>query len=113
MRRRAARITITNCGAAFSSLDDADGNDWINYNGTFGSGFGGEYRGIPNLVLPNNGGQFHPGTKDNKLNTCLVSDGPAQGHHLLDLSQDEHGSLAGDLGSLPDIRQHDGTGRAI
>ncbi|MEZ4515533.1 MAG: hypothetical protein R3C44_01400 [Chloroflexota bacterium] len=63
-------------GAGFSSLDDTDGNDWINYNGEYGSDFGGEFRGIPNLVLPNNGGQFHPGAKDNKLNTCLISTGP-------------------------------------
>jgi len=41
----------------FSSLVDKDGNDWISYNATFGSG--GTYRGIPNLVHP--GDIFHPG----------------------------------------------------
>lgn len=63
-------------GAGFSSLDDANGNDWIGFEGTPGSGFAGEYRGIPNLVLPNNGGLFHPGTKNKDLNTCLISTGP-------------------------------------
>jgi hypothetical protein len=33
--------------AGFSSLEDADGNDWIGY--TPGGGSAGEYRGIPNL----------------------------------------------------------------
>lgn len=63
-------------GAGFSSLDDAEGYDWINYNGYHGSGFGGEYRGIPNMVLPSNGGLFHPGSKDKKLASCLLSTGP-------------------------------------
>jgi hypothetical protein len=41
----------------FSSLLDRDGNDWINFH-PFG-GSDGIYRGIPNLVHPDN--IFHPG----------------------------------------------------
>jgi hypothetical protein len=44
-------------GGGFSSLDDVNGNDWIDYH--VGGGSGGEFRGIPNLVFP--GGFFHPG----------------------------------------------------
>ena len=60
-------------GGGFSSLDDADGNDWINYNKTV-SGNGGTFRGIPNAVSPNNGGYFHPG--GTKMLTTLVNQGP-------------------------------------
>ena len=45
-------------GAAFSSLIDPSGNDWISYTTT--SGAGGSYRGIPNMVYPE--GKFHPGS---------------------------------------------------
>jgi hypothetical protein len=44
-------------GGGFSSLVDADGNDWIGYHPEGGSA--GSYRGIPNLVNPE--GHFHPG----------------------------------------------------
>ncbi|MCB0045955.1 MAG: VCBS repeat-containing protein, partial [Caldilineaceae bacterium] len=54
----------------FSSLVDADGNDWISYNNA--SGAAGEYRGIPNLVYPE--GNFHPG--DSGSESTLVADGP-------------------------------------
>ncbi|MEM8530225.1 MAG: cadherin-like domain-containing protein [Chloroflexota bacterium] len=43
-------------GAAFASIIDRDGNDWISYYPTTGSKSAGEYRGIPNL-----GAVFHPG----------------------------------------------------
>ncbi len=43
----------------FSSLVDSAGNDWINHNSSAGSA--GDFRGIPNLVHPNDGGYFHPG----------------------------------------------------
>ncbi len=59
-------------GAGFSSLDDVDGNDWINYNTTAGSA--GTFRGIPNLVHPNNGGHFHPGARS--AETLILNDGP-------------------------------------
>ena len=45
----------------FSSLLDADGNDWISFDPTVGSGSAGEFRGIPNLMHPSAGGHFHPG----------------------------------------------------
>lgn len=44
-------------GAGFASLIDPDGNDWISYRPTGGSD--GRYRGIPNLIHPEN--DFHPG----------------------------------------------------
>jgi len=44
----------------FSSLIDDDGNDWINFHSWGGSD--GIYRGIPNLVHPDN--IFHPGHKN-------------------------------------------------
>lgn len=59
-------------GAGFSSLDDVDGNDWINYNTTAGAA--GTFRGIPNLVHPNNGGHFHPGARS--AETLILNEGP-------------------------------------
>ncbi len=44
----------------FSSLLDIDGNDWINFHPWGGSD--GIYRGIPNMVHPDN--IFHPGHKN-------------------------------------------------
>jgi len=44
-------------GAGFSSLVDADGNDWIDYHPTGGAL--GNFRGIPNLTYTE--GYFHPG----------------------------------------------------
>ncbi len=60
-------------GGGFSSLNDSQGNDWINYKSTV-SGSGGTFRGIPNAVSPNNGGHFHPG--GTKMVTTLVNQGP-------------------------------------
>jgi len=57
-------------GAGFSSLVDADGNDWIGYRP--GGGASGEYRGIPNLVHP--GDSFHPGKRGST--SRVVSAGP-------------------------------------
>ena len=44
----------------FSSIVDSNGNDWLNYHPSGGSA--GNFRGIPNLVPPWDGGHFHPGT---------------------------------------------------
>jgi hypothetical protein len=57
-------------GGGFSSIVDSDGNDWLNYNQTFGSA--GTYRGIPNAVYP--AGHFHPGATTST--TALLSSGP-------------------------------------
>jgi hypothetical protein len=46
-------------GGGFSGLEDANGNDWIGWNSS--SGGAGDFRGIPNMVHPANGGFFHPG----------------------------------------------------
>jgi len=59
-------------GGGFSSFDDLDGNDWISWNSAPDNS--GDFRGIPNLVTPNNGGVFHPGRKT--ALTTLVNAGP-------------------------------------
>jgi len=47
-------------GAGFASILDRDGVDWISYKPEGGSA--GPYRGMPNLIHPEN--QFHPGGED-------------------------------------------------
>ncbi len=59
-------------GAGFSSLLDLDSNDWINYHPTGGSA--GNFRGIPNLVHPNDGGHFHPGATSST--STILNQGP-------------------------------------
>ena len=59
-------------GGGFATLFDAGNNDWINWN-TAARG-AGDFRGIPNMVHPNDGGFFHPGR--NSVTTTLISDGP-------------------------------------
>jgi hypothetical protein len=54
----------------FSSLLDVDGNDWINFHPWGGSD--GIYRGIPNLVHPDN--IFHPGHKN--CTSSILHTGP-------------------------------------
>jgi hypothetical protein len=55
-------------GAAFASLEDTDGNDWIGYNPTVGPT--GNYRGIPNLQY------FHPGLVTST--SQVIHDGPVK-----------------------------------
>ncbi len=59
-------------GAGFTSLNDAQGNDWISWNTAADAA--GKFRGIPNLVRPANGGHFHPGS--NSATTTLLNEGP-------------------------------------
>jgi hypothetical protein len=59
------------CGG-FAGLLDAHNNDWISWNPATGAA--GDFRGIPNLVHPNNGGFFHPG-RDHSA-TTLLNQGP-------------------------------------
>lgn len=64
----------------FSSILDANGNDWINWNANTDPGSAGEYRGIPNLGPAG----FHPGrnptqaddTSPDTLHTEVISSGP-------------------------------------
>ncbi|MBC8106884.1 MAG: hypothetical protein H7Z14_09870 [Anaerolineae bacterium] len=56
----------------FSSIEDADGNDWLGFNPSSGSQSAGEYRGTPNMVFP--GGGLHPGF-DNAT-TAIIDSGP-------------------------------------
>ena len=57
-------------GAAFASILDKDGNDWLGYRP--GGGPAGEYRGIPNMGHPE--GYCHPGKAVSS--SRLISDGP-------------------------------------
>ena len=59
-------------GGGFATLLDADNNDWINWNTA--SGGNGNFRGIPNMVHPSNGGFFHPGRTT--ATTAVINDGP-------------------------------------
>jgi hypothetical protein len=62
-------------GGGFASLFDAGNNDWISWNSsTTPSGAAGDFRGIPNMVFPSDGGYFHPGRST--AATTLVSQGP-------------------------------------
>jgi len=57
-------------GAAFSSVLDLSGNDWISYTTTIGAG--GSYRGIPNMIYPE--GDFHPGSE--AATSQIMAQGP-------------------------------------
>lgn len=46
-------------GGGFSSMFDVDENDWISWNPAVGSA--GDFRGVPNMLHPREGGYFHPG----------------------------------------------------
>ena len=59
-------------GGGFSSLLDKNGNDWISYSTAVGSA--GDFRGIPNMVFPSDGGYFHPGRTG--VVSSLLSKGP-------------------------------------
>lgn len=59
-------------GGGFATLIDRNNNDWIDWNTAAGGA--GDFRGIPNMVHPNDGGFFHPGR--NNVTTTVLSDGP-------------------------------------
>jgi hypothetical protein len=59
-------------GGGFSSVNDAAGNDWVNFSSAAGSA--GDFRGIPNMVSPASGGYFHPGR--NTASTSVLDKGP-------------------------------------
>ena len=60
-------------GGGFSKLLDAEGVDWINWRTNTGAA--GDYRGVPNAVMPSNGGYFHPG-RAGAGTSRIVSTGP-------------------------------------
>lgn len=68
----AAEYFYHKSGGGFATLLDANNNDWINWNTASGSM--SDFRGIPNMVHPNDGGYFHPGR--NSVSTTVVDDGP-------------------------------------
>lgn len=72
IRNDQATYTYHKTGGGFSSLVDADERDWINWN-TSPKG-AGDFRGVPNMVHPNDGGYFHPGR--NNVNSTLTRRGP-------------------------------------
>lgn len=59
-------------GGGFATLLDADNNDWIGWSSATGGA--GDFRGIPNMIHPSNGGYFHPGR--NNVTTTVLADGP-------------------------------------
>ena len=63
-------------GAGFSSIVDNNGNDWISYHQEVSgeSGAANQFRGLPNLVSPANGGDFHPGATS--ALSVLMHEGP-------------------------------------
>lgn len=73
-------------GAGFSSLHDADGQDWLSYRP--GDGPRGEFRGIPNMGYPE--GYMHPGKQ--MSDTIVESSGPLR---VSLLSESRDGKWAG------------------
>ena len=59
-------------GGGFASLIDADDKDWISWNPAARGA--GDYRGIPNMVHPSDGGYFHPGRAN--VTSSLARRGP-------------------------------------
>lgn len=59
-------------GGGFSSVLDVNNNDWISYSTAEGAA--GDYRGIPNMVAPRDGGYFHPGRLTST--SVIVNQGP-------------------------------------
>lgn len=63
-------------GGGFATLLDKNNKDWLGW-GPAVPGIGGEandFRGIPNMVHPNDGGYFHPGR--NTASTTVLRKGP-------------------------------------
>lgn len=62
-------------GGGFAGMKDRDNLEWLGFDPTPGSGSGGEYRGIPNMVFNISGPSFfHPGFTNSS--TTIVSEGP-------------------------------------
>lgn len=59
-------------GGGFATFLDQENKDWINWNTNTGAN--GNFRGIPNMVHPEDGGYFHPGR--DTAQTELLSVGP-------------------------------------
>lgn len=59
-------------GGGFASLYDVDEKDWIGWNPAAGGA--GDFRGIPNMVHPKDGGYFHPGRAS--VNSSVTRRGP-------------------------------------
>lgn len=55
----AAIYELEKTGAGLARIIDADGNDWIGFDPTPGTGAAGEYRGFPNAVFQEAGNYFH------------------------------------------------------
>ena len=56
----AATYFLERSGAGISRLIDRQGNDWLGFDPTPGSGAAGEFRGFPNAVHQQAGNYFHP-----------------------------------------------------
>jgi hypothetical protein len=68
----AATYFLERSGAGLSRLLDRDGNDWLSFEPTPGTGAGGEFRGFPNAVDQQAGNYFHPRNKNTDISTAKV-----------------------------------------
>lgn len=59
-------------GGGFASMYDVDENDWISWNTNTGAA--GDFRGVPNMLHPSEGGYFHPGRTG--VETSITRRGP-------------------------------------
>lgn len=67
-----ATYHLEKVGLGLSSMIDREGNDWINFEKTPGSGAGGEFRGFPNAVYREDGSFFHPRNEGTDPSTARV-----------------------------------------
>jgi hypothetical protein len=67
-----ATYFLEKSGAGLSRLLDRDGNDWLSFEPTPGTGAGGEFRGFPNAVHQQAGNYFHPRNKNTDLSTTKL-----------------------------------------
>ena len=65
-------------GGGFATLLDKQDKDWIDWSSATGAA--GDFRGIPNMVHPADGGYFHPGRPKNPgdpmVSTTVLDEGP-------------------------------------
>lgn len=54
-----ATYYLDKIGAGLAGMIDREGNDWISFDPTKGTGAAGEYRGFPNAVFKEAGSYFH------------------------------------------------------
>ncbi|QDV24495.1 Soluble aldose sugar dehydrogenase YliI precursor [Aureliella helgolandensis] len=88
-----ATYFLEKTGAGLSSLLDRDGNDWIGFHPTEGSGAGGEYRGFPNAVYKQHGNYFHARNRQTDPMTTRVE--RVEKEYVAIVAESENGLWAG------------------